>query len=242
MSKADAVEAIKDWFLSNFEDPVHHTPYESAEGGYQYIWGGPYEARDIIENVFEGRAQRSVIEEAIGQLEGESLEWVPSSSRQQPPEPDFENEDEPPSRSSTELYREMQGRIRELEEVLAHTPRPPSGIGHNRPPESLDLEPLDESDRKEINEALDVIKSQPVEPADAEPVALAYMKFETKLAKLGKWLAKQGEVFTTEAVKEAGKQTGKWAPRAFWLWLMDRMFGVSEAIGAWLHIVKDSIF
>src|SRR6266852_1153201 len=56
----------------------------------------------------------------------------------------------------------------------------------------------------------------------------------SKREKLGKWLAKQGEVFTTEAVKEAGKQFGKWAPTAFWLWLMDMMFGVSSAAHAWL--------
>jgi hypothetical protein len=45
-------------------------------------------------------------------------------------------------------------------------------------------------------------------------------------------------VFTTEAVKEAGKQFGRWAPRVFWLWLMDQMFGVSHIIHAWLHLIS----
>jgi hypothetical protein len=34
MRKEDAVAAIGGWFVENFEDPVHSTPYESAEGGY----------------------------------------------------------------------------------------------------------------------------------------------------------------------------------------------------------------
>jgi len=33
---------MADWFLANFENPAECTPYESAEGGYQWIWGGPY--------------------------------------------------------------------------------------------------------------------------------------------------------------------------------------------------------
>jgi hypothetical protein len=61
MSQEDAIEAIKDWFLVNFEDPVHSTPYESAEGGYIYIWGGPYETRDIVEHFFSDAASEELI-------------------------------------------------------------------------------------------------------------------------------------------------------------------------------------
>ena len=39
------IEAMVEWFGDNFEDPAQETPYESAEGGYIYIWGGPYDAR-----------------------------------------------------------------------------------------------------------------------------------------------------------------------------------------------------
>jgi hypothetical protein len=42
MSREGAIEAIKDWFLVNFEDPVHSTPY----------MGGPrcgiHESRDGV--------------------------------------------------------------------------------------------------------------------------------------------------------------------------------------------------
>ena len=45
-SKARKRELMIEWFNQNFEDPAERTPYESAEGGYQWIWGGPYDARE----------------------------------------------------------------------------------------------------------------------------------------------------------------------------------------------------
>jgi hypothetical protein len=222
-SVEDAIEAIKTWFFENFEDPVHSTPYVSAEGGYMYIWGGPYETRDIIENIFADTASEELIKAAVEEIEQEGDEWVPSSNRRQPPED--EDHDRP---SPKELHQEMQQRVRSLVETLSRTPVLPAGIGHNRPPEPLDIEPLNENDRVEVSTALTILKSQSVEPSDhGKAAGLALATFETKREKLGKWFAQQGSVFTAEAVKEAGKQFGKWAPTAFWLWVMDLMFGVS---------------
>lgn len=48
---------VRDWFFYMYEDPASQTPYESAEGGYQYIWGGPFEAREEIEAKFSGSSQ-----------------------------------------------------------------------------------------------------------------------------------------------------------------------------------------
>jgi hypothetical protein len=85
LTQEDAVDVIKDWFLQNFEDPVHNTPYESAKGGYLYIWGGPYEARDILETFFD-EGPEELVEAAIAELEHESSVWVPSLGRLQPQE------------------------------------------------------------------------------------------------------------------------------------------------------------
>ena len=46
LSRSRKVEAMSKWFLDNYEDPAVRTPYESGEGGYQWIWGGPYEAHE----------------------------------------------------------------------------------------------------------------------------------------------------------------------------------------------------
>lgn len=245
LSTDEAVDAIKEWFFSNFEDPAESTPYESAEGGYQYIWGGPYDTRDIIENVFYRRTRRAVTEAAIEELDRESFEWVPNSSRRQPPEEDEDLGDVASTQQERHALMLMQ--IGEIEQLLAQIPELPAGIGHNRPPEPLDIEPLNTEDRAEISSALAVLKSQPVKPDDGGKAAeVALARFETKREKLGNWLAKQGEIFASEAIKEAGKevgkQFGKWAPRAFWLFLMDNMFGVSHAVNAWLKWLQSSPF
>ncbi|HKY87537.1 MAG TPA: hypothetical protein VJL90_12310, partial [Pseudorhodoplanes sp.] len=61
-------EAIKDWFLSNFEDPAENTPYESAEGGYQYIWGGPYDANEELYDNFPN-VPEEIIEGIVDELQ-----------------------------------------------------------------------------------------------------------------------------------------------------------------------------
>src|SRR5260370_14021753 len=115
MSQDEAVELIKEWFLQNFEDPAHNTPFESAEGGYQYIWGGPSNPRDIIENVFADIASEELIAAAVDEMERESLEWVPSDTPPQSPE---DEEDFEPADVQA-LHAEMQERITAIEEALA---------------------------------------------------------------------------------------------------------------------------
>ena len=41
---------IATWFFNNYEDPVESCPYESAEGGYQYIWG-ECDTGEVVEEV-----------------------------------------------------------------------------------------------------------------------------------------------------------------------------------------------
>lgn len=66
------------WFHRNFEDPVHETPYESAEGGYQYIFGGPYDARDELWNEFDGTVSETVINAAVEEVESDGIiDWAP---------------------------------------------------------------------------------------------------------------------------------------------------------------------
>jgi len=63
------------WFLENFEDPAEHTPYESREGGYIYIFGGPYNAREELENNFEN-IETSLLDSCVSELENISTEWA----------------------------------------------------------------------------------------------------------------------------------------------------------------------
>lgn len=66
---------MRNWFYSNFEDPTNHTPYESKEGGYTYIWGGPFDARYELENMFTNYGSAESINELVSELESICTEW-----------------------------------------------------------------------------------------------------------------------------------------------------------------------
>jgi hypothetical protein len=140
-----------------------------------------------------------------------------------------------------DVYEEVQDHVRSLQELLAEIPRPPPGIGHNRPPEPLDAEPFNETDHTELAQALEVLKAQPLEPADKGKAAQeATSVVQTKMEKLRGWLARKGELFTDEAIKEAGKQFGKWGSLALWALLIDHMFHVIEKVPLWLNMIFGS--
>ena len=66
---------MKQWFLENYENPVESTPYDSEEGGYVYVWGGPYYASEELQAEFSGIVPDHVIEELASDLNDESIEW-----------------------------------------------------------------------------------------------------------------------------------------------------------------------
>ena len=68
-------EAMRRWFYQNYEDPVHNCPYISSEGGYQYIHGGPYDAREELEQEFSGVGDEDVIEGLANELDDECPNW-----------------------------------------------------------------------------------------------------------------------------------------------------------------------
>ena len=75
-SKDYQIEVMKEWFSHFFENPAENTPYESREGGYIYIWGGPYYAREELEGEFAGIVLDDAIDELVEDLESESYEWA----------------------------------------------------------------------------------------------------------------------------------------------------------------------
>jgi hypothetical protein len=76
MSHALTVAVMAEWFLSNFEDPVHRTPWD--EGEYVFIWGGPYNAYEEITNAFGDVATEQAIAAAVSLVEGDgTIQWVP---------------------------------------------------------------------------------------------------------------------------------------------------------------------
>src|SRR6267154_4381018 len=73
-------EVMEFWFYSDYEDPVHSCPYNAKEGGYQFIYGGPYEADEELLNEFSDIVPEEVIEELAKELQDECPEWSGDSS------------------------------------------------------------------------------------------------------------------------------------------------------------------
>ncbi|AGQ32471.1 hypothetical protein [Serratia liquefaciens] len=79
-SKDDQLEVMRSWFLENYENPVHSCPYNGREGGYAYIYGGPFNAREELEMIFEGHVKDNYIEELSDELQDECHDWSGNSN------------------------------------------------------------------------------------------------------------------------------------------------------------------
>jgi len=100
-SKEFQKRLIANWFFDRFEDPGAGTSHNGSEGGYLYIHGGPYDAREAIEAEFKAVVGVDVIDKAIDFVErAGTLEWAPS-----PKHPDYIAYDGEPESSRDEANR-----------------------------------------------------------------------------------------------------------------------------------------
>jgi len=89
LSKADPElqeEVMRVWFYENY-DPPDDLPYDGREGGYQFIYGGPFDPQEELESEFSGVVPDSVIEKLAKELRNISFEW---SAPDPGPDPDDE--------------------------------------------------------------------------------------------------------------------------------------------------------
>ncbi|ADP71135.1 hypothetical protein Rvan_1899 [Rhodomicrobium vannielii ATCC 17100] len=218
------------WFERNFEDPAHETPYESREGGYQYLWGGPYDALEELEAEFGSIIRFERIEEAAKNIEDEDgiLEWAPGldHSDKKPPADEWEEEilDEKLKRKSlddilidlksgiTPKYgddAELQLRqtaiekLVHLKQALAASTPSHGAIGHNRPP--FDEEASEEAAVHEAREAQETISA---ELTKQEPNALQVAEATSRLQKVSNWLGNKADKAVDHFVEAFGKAAG----------------------------------
>jgi hypothetical protein len=142
LNRGEVKHEIRQWFLSNFEDPAENTPHDSQQGGYQFVWGGPYEARDEITDAFYHVPQSilppALIDEIVQELEYKAWEWAPKSNRIYDEEL-FEHDAGSP-------YEQVQRHLEQIERLMAKIEPVSSRIGHNRPPEALGVPPYSDED------------------------------------------------------------------------------------------------
>jgi hypothetical protein len=146
LKKAEKLELMVDWFHQNYEDPANSTPYESAEGGYQWIWGGPYNSSEELGSKFGDIVPQSYIDEAVERIEEDDIvDWAPVHTADDYDEPEPPDEptpldiflDEPSGRYGSPKDHQARVRAREaLDQLWAALDAPRAiGIGHNRSPE-----------------------------------------------------------------------------------------------------------
>jgi len=180
LKKTEKIEAMVEWFHGNFEDPAERTPYESAEGGYIWIWGGPYGAHEEIGNEFSDVADVDLIEAAVDVVQRDGLfEWAP---REQPGDYDQDEpkEDDEFPVVATPNVPELEARVDVLAQIealealiqpLLQEPTQPGvlpGIGHNQPPPRFAIEEAVSRDEwRELQAAINDLRAEAAKPEPA---------------------------------------------------------------------------
>lgn len=78
LDRISQIDVMETWFRSLYEDPAERTPYESREGGYIWIWGGPYEADEVLGEEFAETVDQDVIDSLVDDLNSKCLFWAPT--------------------------------------------------------------------------------------------------------------------------------------------------------------------
>lgn len=247
MDAEERVEAMADWFRANYEDPAQHTPYESREGGYQYIWGGPYDALEEIIGTFPDAPQED-IEAAVEQVQQDgTYDWAPADGRIQPDDLDDHDDadDQPPIEVRLATLGGQLDRIeRHVSELLALRQRDartgPAGIGHNNPPVDDEDSPNLHDVRESIVEVrAELAKPEPADDADEEVVVRAEGRFQRFL----RWLKAQVAEAPANLVKGAVAGLGGLLAKYVWehnvelLQLVDETISTLSAWATRLHVV-----
>lgn len=213
LTKATVVKYLVDWFHYFYEDPANETPYNSREGGYLYIKGGPYSAEEELRENFEDVVSEDAILDAVEDIQSDGLyDWAPS--HRHPASAEFYGEAAVENYVQDEFSFEglLKGiargnrgvglgseeekavRAAVLEQIAAlkdDLPKPAThgGIGHNQPPEEFELQG---EELKEVAESLNTIE---VELASDEPNVETVAQKASLLRKAVGWAA--GKIDTT---------------------------------------------
>ncbi len=72
------IDRIKIWFFTNYDDPANFLPYDSREDGYQYLFGGPYDLRDLIFSKYGDDYPERLLNKVIEDIEEEygHIDWA----------------------------------------------------------------------------------------------------------------------------------------------------------------------
>lgn len=215
-----AVEAMVEWFHANFEDPAQETPYESAEGGYQYIWGGPYDAAEELADAFPD-ADDELIARAVDEIQSDGLfDWAPAGIRIQP---DDEPDDDDYRQPLEARLEALGGQLDRIEQHIAYWRNRAPQMGHNGPPDEFRLEPDDEdltaAEASVAEVRVELAKADRANTANAEVIEKAESAFKRLANKIFGWIKTGAGALVIGIIGGAGKHIGEEIakdPQAFW--------------------------
>ncbi|WP_296615635.1 hypothetical protein [Sphingomonas sp.] len=168
------IQAMVDWFFENFEDPAEETPYNGREGGYLYIYGGPFEAQDYIPDAFPDATEEEQIE-AIDRIDADGPDFAPAGARIRYPE-EQDDFDGPPPPTLDERLNALAGQLDTIEAHVAQILtiqrgdglddlQEEPGIGHNNPPPEI---AEDEPDLRDVLASIQQIRDELAKPNFAQ--------------------------------------------------------------------------
>ncbi|RVT93419.1 hypothetical protein [Sphingomonas crocodyli] len=208
LSREQRIEAMVAWFFDNFEDPAELTPYESAEGGYQWIWGGPYNALEEIGDAFADFASDEEMQAAADEVESDGLhEWAPNHNRMiEVDEEDVEDVLPPLS----ERIAALRGQLDQLDEALVGLGQVAPQMGHNRPPEGMRLGLSDDDIREARDSVQDVRgeldKPDPLTNGDPAVLSRAEGRFRSLAIKVRQWAMAAGKLIAAGVAAQVGAE------------------------------------
>jgi len=244
-SRDKRIQAMVEWFGENFEDPSQHTPYNGQEGGFQYIWGGPYNASAELEDAFSGKASQDEIDAAVEEVESDAtFDWAPAQSRILP-EDDYDEADEfryrgdmtndmvfdPPEDERTtpdtrdKRAQEVRSALSELEAAIKEWKEDRPLLGHNQPPSAISPD-LSVTEVSQIETGILVVRQELDKPVpDLVPVQNAESTFRQVLKRIMAITGLGIGIFFTGILNAAGEAAyGK---------LAIKLAGAADAIAAW---------
>ncbi|MBW8300578.1 MAG: hypothetical protein K0M60_13335 [Hydrogenophaga sp.] len=150
------IEEMVEWFHQHFEDPAERTPYESSEGGYQWIWGGPHDAREELEAEFGDDVDFEIIEEAVAEIERDGVvDWAPAES---PDDYDVPEMGEPAD-TEARLKQEIERNLAVLDEAVDAL-KALALRSHNQPPELVEETGVDPEIVQEVEDATRIVREE----------------------------------------------------------------------------------
>lgn len=206
-NRHSAIDQMVEWFGEQFEDPANQTPYE--EGEYFYVFGGPFDANDVLSDQFGTEYKEEWIEAAIEKVQASgTFEWAPTSygDYYERPERDEETYSTPPPTPQTELSDQILDRLDTLEERLASLYDGPPPIGHNQPPGDAGATPYSDDSQRELQEAIIVARQEVrADRPDPEIVEKSESIFKRIGTAIAVWVGKKLDLATDESIKAGVK-------------------------------------